>query len=429
MLSKFSVRKLWQALAVLMMVATAAPAFAVPAPVTPPVAAVASTAALPPTYVDRTLLPKTVACIARIRSKTGSCAFNLYGHSELMGQGAGTPDSLGGLTVGASKYSLAATLAAALTQRGLPARRGSWFGTALSGGTAQAFNDLLAYDTRLTRSGGTFNFDGGGGASGGAIGGWMVRNSAASGTLTFTPEEPWDRAVSYYAGFSGGGTYTLDTVPGTVLATVNTTQSTTSLYSQAVSAATDKVQPLDMTNTAVGSGPGVYFVGAETYQSTVSEIRIRQLALSGMQSGKLNDAAYGYSFGSALTALGGDLTIIVCMRNGQYAQTDPAIVQADLTTAGNRAKAFGDVIFLVDHEPNPTSWNAPNFATNNPSYIAAVRGAATAVGAVVIDIPALMGSGVYTNANGFLGSDGIHFSKTGQFNYGGIIAAILASLG
>ena len=190
-----------------------------------------------------------------------------------------------------------------------------------------------------------------------------------------------------------------------------------------------------MKPTVLGTaGAGVYFVGAETYQSTVSEIRVRQLALSGMQSAKLNDTAYTYSFGSALTALGGDLTIIVCMRNGQYAQVAPATVQANLTAAGTRAAAFGDVIFLVDHEPSPSDWNAPNFATNDPLYIAAIQGAAAAVkasapagsGVVVLNIPALIGSGVLTKANGFFGADYIHLNKVGQYNYGGIIAAILA---
>ena len=414
---------------------TLAPLASGPAFAAPP--AGSSAAALPaPNYLDRTQLPKMVACIARIRSKTGSCAINLLGHSELMGQGAGTADSIGGLTVGASKYSLAATLATALTQRGLPARRSAIFGTSLSGGTAQSFNDLLAYDTRITRTGGSFAFDGGGGSSGGSIGGWLIRAPTAAGTLTETFEEPWDRLVSYYAGFNGGGTYTIDT-GGAILATTNTSQTTTGLYSVAVSAASDIVQPINFKPTVLGTAnAGVYFVGAETYQSAVSEIRIRQLAQSGIQSSKLNSTEYTYSWGSALTALGGDATIIPCFRNDEFAQVSPATVQANLTAAGQRAAAFGDVIFFIDHEPNPSDWNAPNFAANDASYIAAVQAAATAVrasapagsGVVVINIPALMGSGVSTKANGFLGPDGIHFGKIGQFNYGGIIAAIIAGL-
>ena len=385
----------------------------------------------PANYVDRTLLPKSVTGMGRVRlgmanNTPANFSINVYGHSEPMGQGAGTADSIGGLTVGASKYSLAAQLAIALRQRGFSTRRSSWFGSVLSGGTTQTFNDLLAYDTRITRNAGSFSFDNG--ASGiGCIGGSMIRASTAAGTLTTTFEESFNTATVYSANFSGGGSFTIDVAGGT--ATTVNTNTAASMLATTVTAAAAGVQAINLKPTVLGTAnAGNYFVGLEAYSSTAAEIRIRTMCTSGMQSSRLVDATSPYSYGPALTQIGGDLTIIVCMRNDQFAQVAPATTQANLITAGNRAKAFGDVIFLIDHEPNPTSWNAPNFATNNASYIAAVTNAAASVGAALINIPALVGSGVYCQANGFLGTDGIHFGFTGQPNYAGALAAIIAGL-
>ncbi len=366
-------------------------------------------------------LPRLRRALSRVRNGRGSAAINILGHSALMGQGAGTADSVGDLTAGAAPYAVPAAVKAGLVAKGVPARKGSFFGGALSlkTGASRVIADIAAYDPRLTFPSGTWQGNGGGTPSRGSAGGYMLQSTAV-GKMTFAPTESWDRATLYYATFSGGGSFTADT-GGASLGTVATMASSTGLGSTTISAAADAVQSLNLNPTSTSQ---VYIIGVETYRSTVNEVRVRQLATSGITSSVLVDSAFPYSTTPFMTALGGDCTFIECFRNDQSTgPIAPATTQANLSAIAATCKAFGDVVFFIDHQPATAA-----FTLNEAAYEAAVRAAAATVNAPVLSIPSRIGGATDATNLGYFSSDNVHYNADGWQDIGGWVASIVAAL-
>jgi hypothetical protein len=360
-------------------------------------------------------LQKTRAAINRVRSGQGNMAINLYGHSAIAGLGGGTLSGGDGLyIVGAQQNTIGAALKKILSTLGVPSRQGAWLGTQNLGVTYAA-----QYDPRFVPGTGWASASSSLGEAGISLGNAMtLQATSATGPLSFTPVESWDRLVTYYATYSAGGTFTVDT-GGSVLTTQSTVNATQSIGSVTTSAASNAVQTANVKVPTLGSG--VYLIGQESYQSTVSEARIRTIGWNAAKSSDLSDTTFPFSTLNALSYLGGDLTIICCMRNDQWNNLSVSAFQTNLAKIAAQAQSFGDVILFVDHAPQTWPYN------NDPAFIAAIYAVAAQYNLPVVDITRRIGStGAKAYALGYFCPDLIHYLPVGWSDVGTWLGELLA---
>jgi len=358
----------------------------------------------------RNNLQKTRRGLNRVRSGYGDMAINLYGHSALMGAGAGSLSS-GEYIGGAEPYSVASALARALTSFGISTRKGGWFGPSGLSDIARvaAYDARLAFGTGWSRSTSGLAFN--------SLGGPMLKNTTDLATsLAFTPTESWDTLDTYYPTFSGGGTFTED-----IGASVLTTQSVNAGALGIGRVTTSVSAGVHTANTKVSAlSSGVYLIGQETSLSTTPAVRVRNVAWSGATSADLAVATNPFSPLSALTYLGGDLTILECMRNDQAAGVPVATFKANLQAQITAAKAFGDVILLVDHAPKYWTF------TNDAAFVAAIYDLSDTNNVPLLDIVDRIGDGTAADALGYFCPDNIHYTKVGWGDIGSWIGRLLA---
>lgn len=363
----------------------------------------------------RNNLQKTRAGLNRVRAGQGNMTINLYGHSAIVGVGGGTLSaSQGQYIVGAEPYTVGAALARALNRYGVAARRGGWFGMGALAGVAIA--DFFAFDPRINGAAGWAKPVGG--TASNSFGGAMPANTGTlNAAWTFTPTETWDRMVTYFAKFSGGGTFTVDT-GGSALTTQSTANATQDIGSVTTSAASDAVQAANLKPTVAG---GVYLVGQESYRSAASEVRVRTIGWNGATSTVLSATDLPFSTRNALGFIGGDLTVIECMRNDQNSAIPVATFQANLTGIVTAAQVSGDVILLVDHAPK--TWGF----TNDAAYIAAIYAVGAAKNLPVVDITKRIDTdGSAANALNYFCPDLVHYNATGWGDIGSWLGQLLA---
>lgn len=358
-------------------------------------------------------LSKTRAALNRVRAGQGNMAINLYGHSGIVGVGGGTlSGGQGQYIVGAEAFNVGAALMKALNSYGVPTRRGGWFGCQNLG-----LQYMQQYDSRLVA--GTGWTDAAAGNNGSSFGAKMAfQNTSTTGALTFTPVESWDRLTTYFAKYSGGGTFTVDT-GGAALTTQSTSNASQAFGSVVTSAASDAVQAANVKAPTLGGG--VYIIGQESYRSTKNEARVRTIGWNGGLSSDMANASVPYNSKSALGSLGGDLTIIECMLNDFHTSVSVSTFQANLQAIASAAQGNGDVILLVDWMP--ASWTI----TGISSYISGIYAVASSLNLPVVDFTKRFGAdGTAATANGYFSSDNVHYNPTGLSDMGTWLGQLLA---
>lgn len=356
------------------------------------------------TNFDPAKLPYLRAALNRVRTGSGDMVVNFYGHSAIAGVGVATSSPYSN---GAFPFAPSAAFAKRLTALGIPTRQGSWFGSANIPGAISAYDTRRSYTAAwaplVSLSNGNM-----------CPGGTMILNSTTTGeALSFAPSEAWDTLNTYSAGYTGGGTFTLD-VGGTVKATQSTNASLSLITTTfTTSRAT---QTVNLKNTILGNGN--YIVGQETIDSTTPSVRVRNMGFASATSGQLAGQVNPFNPLSGLQALGGDLTIFCGMRNDQALGISPSTFQTNMQTMITAAKAFGDVILLHDHAP--TTWTY----TNDAQFTAAIYALGAANNIPVFDIPNRI-SIAQAVAQGYFAADGIHYNAKGWSDIGSWLANVI----
>jgi len=369
---------------------------------------------------DPILLPRTRKALANVRAGLGSAKINFIGHSALV-FGAGTS---GGETGGFPRV-YPSVFAKALTAKDakLPARRSSFWCNAVAGRTGDTLAGITAWDARLSGVSVNWQYLNASGGSFGPGGNYWY-NSAGSGSMSFTPEETWDTALTLIpraAVWTGsiltnidGGTNTSTAIGGDADNHANIVTNT---------AGSVGTHTLNIT----ASGNAMHF-GVECYDSTKSEVRVRNWGWSGSEAGDWVTGSVSQwcpTNPAFWTLIGGDLTFINLDVNDEVANVPAAAYQANIQTLITAAKSGGSDVILVRTQRPQLS--AVSLNGLDPAYLRAMRVLSLSNGAPLADFGARFDS--YENASQYgWYFDTIHFNATGHAMQGSWLADLIARL-
>lgn len=325
------------------------------------------------------------AALAGTRNQTADTRLAFIGDSTTAGGGSGAPDA-----TGAFPPKVASLLAA----RGIPASSAGAFGIAIG----------PTFDARFVLgSGWTMN-------NYGLLGGGSILSaSGASGTLAFTPAQPFDTITLWTIQVSGGGTTTVN-IGGSTLATINC-NGASALIKTTISC-TLGTGTVYVTGATGGQ---VHVRGIETSNSTNRQVIVHNLGRGSATAASFNVATQPYDDLYVIDSLAAELAIINLTINDSVAGTNVSTYTANLTTLTARVVAAGgDIIMMIGPGSNPEP-------SGYADYVAAVY----ALGYPVLDLSQRWGTWANANAVGMM-YDSLHPNGAGHWD---IADAVISYLG
>jgi len=378
---------------------------------------------------SRSQLPKTTAKLAKIRAgKTtgtngmdGQLRVGLVGDSTTTGAGAGTSGTT--RLVNARQKNVVAALKGIINSRGVRCIDDSFIGDQFVAGT---LGNLAypSYDPRVAFSftGLSAMFPNGAFRS---LGGVFFYLPAATDSITFTPNQPWDTAVIYsvncFAGTAAlsinGGASTAGITGDALITTTNISKSSFATKTITKAKGSESLRIGGVTG-ALNTG-GTPIRGAWLYDSTVPAVNLIGLGEYGL---RLSQEYAISSFAAAFLSDLYDLVVIDMSINDQNVGGMAALPDY-LTALDNTviaAKASGaDVIICT-----PNSINVNQSTVD--AYNAAIINYALVNNIYLLDLNAEMGPFATANANSLM-SDNLHPTDVGYQSKAVPLANLIAT--
>lgn len=382
----------------------------------PPITPFAIQQSATPGYSNCTpmVLSKYRAALARAKTGGGRVKIACVGDSITAGEWSSGTGSYQSARVNAWETALATLL----TNSGLPATAGSFFG---DGYFSIAIGLLSTMDPRISVGTGWI-LDGDTG-----MGGNPFSQNAAGGAFAFTPTASnIDTFDIYYANQAGGGVLSAN-IDGGTATTVNTgTAGPIGKLTLTASAGSHAC------NVSWSSGGKVTLIGIEGRNSASDLVSIWNMGAAGTTAGQW------VTFGSpnpwtatqAIPTLSPDLTIIGLGTNEWLQGIAPATYAANLQTLVTAALTTGDVLLWVE-PPSVTSGSAGSFATaaTQQGIAAALYQVAAANNLPVIDITQRWQSFAVSGPLGLYGDNAIHPNAKGYFDIARAFSSVLLQTG
>lgn len=361
--------------------------------------------------------PHIRTALAKVLSGAGQMKVGFVGDSTTAGNDATT-----GL-VAAQPWCPAAQVASQMASSRFKVRADAFMGLQSASLNTQAL--VHGYDARLSLgtnilAGGqtTFGF--------GDFGTIATGTGSAADTLSFTPAGAFDTLEIYTNAHTGWGSVAVNVDGGATVVTINLNQATNTFQKtvQAVTRVTGGTHVINLVCTGV-----CHITGVLAYDSTVPAVNCLNF---GWNSGSLaqiiasnafpwNPGATSVAGSSGLGCYGLDATIIYIGLNdlpgGQ--NTPISAYQAGLQQLIAAAQVTGDCIVM-------TMWgNGISSDANTIAYNSAIKNAALATNATVIDQFPQYGGVGNGQILGLLGADNTHPTHSGYADRGNIVSDIL----
>lgn len=357
------------------------------------------------------LLPKTRAALARVRSQTGRGKIAFIGPSTMRGLGSGT-DGTG--KTGMAQRAIPNRFAEILSGRGIPAEVNSMIGAGEP--TPSASQDARMSALLAGWTGSTYVRS--------SIGGPTWRNNQANtNALTTTPTINYDNVDMYYVDNGAFPDFTYSINAG-IVETISTV----------LTSALVRKKSYNSGNAAALATPGKYAMAWAKAAANASEINIlgfdawdstayKMSCLNlGWSSSSMVDTAstfFGWNFKQALALLAPDLTFIMHGTNDWWSGLTLSAFKATYQTLIATAKLSGDVILATFH-PDARTDGTP--IANQDAYNQVVRDLAGGNGLICLDLNARFGSYAAMNALGFY-FDNVHLQAPGYSDGAELFAA------
>lgn len=350
------------------------------------------------------LMPHWIACTAKVKINIGSCRVYAVGDSTTFGAFS-TPDGTGDLAVGAYP----ARLAQYMTSSVLPAQRDSFMGDPQPGNDSRISVGSWVENSGVPSTGGpSFN-----------------ATAATGGPLTFTPTDSVDTFELWYIGVSVGGTFSYSIDSGSAT-NVNTASGVTGVIPITIAAGSLGSHTLKLTWVSGND----FVVGAESYNSAISSVRVTNAGWPGSRSGDWTNNGAPYNTLSAVQTQAPDLIILDLGINdwGPVFGEPVSAFQANMQTLITAWLPTSDIVIVT---PNPTAVAAGTPAATQQQYVAAMHALAVSNNIPIIDNFARWGSYELKNPAPFLfystatGNDGLHPNGNGYSDAAQSIASQL----
>ena len=241
------------------------------------------------------------------------------------------------------------------------------------------------------------------------------QQSAAGGSLTWTPDAAVDTVDVYYLTFSGLGTFTVDN-GGAAFITQNTGAVATATLAKVSATISSSSNPI---NIKWSSGGAVKILGIRAYTAATTGIDILNAGVNGSTTGGwVTTGAYQYL--SLIDDLAPACTFISLGFNDLNTSVPVATYQANLQSLASAAQngGAGDVVMLIQHPQKVAS----HTIAQQKAYWDAANAAAVAVGASVVNMP---GRWVTGESRAALLSDNTHPNAPGYFDIAKAVADVI----
>lgn len=322
-----------------------------------------------PNFTKNLGLPKTKACLAKVKASTGNCKVMFIGDSLVAGDGAAWQTTV-------PNYGRAAAVASQFAQElaikwNVPATSQSLFGDAGIGTAAY----LTSYDPRLTLTGtvtASAFTTAGGNAWNLSAGGSM--NIDFSGLAQFPGSQPQtndtsplsktNTFVAFPVPYGGGDTQTISVNGGAALTTWNDAGGSLLPVTATATLGTN-VWNLNCTN---GGSAGCFNVGGYAYNSTVSQVLVLNAGWIGSATGNwIGSAGTAADPLLAIAAIAPDLCIIQGWGNDVTAGTAIATYESNFTAINAKCALTGDVLIVTS---KPGAVSSASYATQQSYAVA-----------------------------------------------------------
>lgn len=319
--------------------------------------------------------------VANVKTNNGNARVLLLGDSVTLGRGSfssGTNRVAWNYSSIAQRY---------FAQAGTTSQRDAFFGDGAFGPDTNS-----TYDSRIVPGADW------GGFADNSIGGSIFNASVNTSSLVFTPTGVWNTCTVYYATLTTSGVMSVAIGGGSPV--TQATAAPTGVAKTTFTGTAPAVQPCTITWSS-GAG-GIFILGVECWNSTISQLQILNTGWSGATTANVADTshAYGPLFGFELVAP--DLTIIATGINDWLQQTNINTFNTAYQTLITKAKASGDCVALV---PPPSDPATEVSQAIQDIYANAIRALAASNNIPTIDIYARF---VNFTTSAALYSDGIH---------------------
>jgi len=310
-------------------------------------------------------LRKWAGALAKARSGVRNARIALFGDSTTAGSGA---NGTVGFGAGARSSCPSVKLARMLRDQGQTAYASAYFGNAGPLTSVQ----MRAWDTQIGGAGWAFF-----GAASGDSWLWPQSESTVSNTTTYTPTNSVDTFVIWYGTNAGSRVFSYQVDAG---GTTNVDGAGTVNGLASVTVAAGAVGAHTLT-IAKGSGGGNFIWGIEAYDSTVKQVQILPMGISGTRVSQAVGATAPNSGLNALQTMAPDLTVVnLCINEWKNAGNVDTF-KSNLGLLIAAAKVTGDVIVVTGV---PTSIIGFPLATQK-AYVDAAISVAVANGCIAVD--------------------------------------------
>jgi hypothetical protein len=234
--------------------------------------------------------------VAKVVSKSANQKIAFLGDSTNAAVGGGD----GGSNINGARANAPVAVARRLLQaRGIECRSDAFFGGA---GIATPANiaDYALYNPNVLMGAG-WGFE-----VGNYVGGSFFYNQTNTNALTFTPEKNADRFDIQYVTGAGMATITVTDASGT-LATINA-NAASGIAKTTVTRPVANTSPISIQRN--GTGSVFYLGGVDPWNSTLKELRLLNLAVSGWRGGNYYDTILPFSSRYGLVSIAADYTYI-----------------------------------------------------------------------------------------------------------------------